>query len=50
MGTIATTVQDTNVAISGNSLNVRQATVTVTYTFRNKTFTVKMDTMRTSDS
>ena len=49
-GSIKTTVQDTGLQISGNSLNIRQATVTVTYTFRNKTFTVKMDTMRTSDS
>jgi prepilin-type N-terminal cleavage/methylation domain-containing protein len=49
-GSIKTTVVDPNVAISGNSLNLRQATVVVTYTFRNKTFTVKMDTMRTCDS
>ncbi len=49
-GTIKTTVLDPNVAISGTSLNLRQATVVVTYTFRNKTFTVKMDTMRTCDS
>jgi len=49
-GSIKTVVQDTGVTINGNSLNLRQATVTVSYTFRNKTFTVKMDTMRTSDS
>jgi hypothetical protein len=50
-GTIATTVSDiTNVSINGVNLTLRQAVVTVTYTFRNKTFTVKMNTMRTSDT
>jgi type II secretory pathway pseudopilin PulG len=49
VGTIKTTVADSGVSISGNSLNLRQATVTVTYTFRNKTFTVQMNTMRASD-
>jgi type II secretory pathway pseudopilin PulG len=49
-GSIKTVVQDPGVQISGNSLNLRQATVTVTYTFRNKTFSITMDTMRTSDS
>jgi hypothetical protein len=50
VGTIKTTVTDTGVSISGNSLNLKQATVVVTYTFRGKAFTVKMDTMRTSDT
>jgi type II secretory pathway pseudopilin PulG len=49
-GTLETTVKDTGAAISGNSLNVRQATVKVIYKFRNKTFTVVMETMRTSDT
>jgi type II secretory pathway pseudopilin PulG len=49
MGTIKTDVQAPALTVSGTSLSMRQATVTVTYTFRNKTFTVKMDTMRTSD-
>lgn len=48
-GWIKTDVVDTGVAINGNSLNLRQATVTVQYTFRNKTFTVKMNTMRAAD-
>ena len=51
MGTIATTVTDiTGVSIGGTALTLRQAVVTVTYTFRNKTFTVQMNTMRTSDT
>lgn len=48
-GTIATTVTDTGVLVGGTSLNLRQATVTVSYTFRGKTFSVKMDTMRAPD-
>ena len=51
MGTIATTITDiTNVSISGTPLTLRQAVVTVTYTFRNKQFTINMNTMRTSDT
>jgi prepilin-type N-terminal cleavage/methylation domain-containing protein len=49
VGTIATQITDPGISVNGVSLNLRQATVTVTYTFRNQTFTVKMDTMRTSD-
>jgi len=49
MGTIKTTVTDTGASLSGNSLNLRRATVVVTYTYRNKTFAVTMETMRTSD-
>jgi prepilin-type N-terminal cleavage/methylation domain-containing protein len=49
MGTIKTDVTAPSLTVGGTSLTMRQATVTVTYTFRNKTFTVKMDTMRTSD-
>ena len=30
-------------------LNIRRATVTVSYTFRNTNYTVVMDTMRTAD-
>jgi prepilin-type N-terminal cleavage/methylation domain-containing protein len=55
-GTIATTVKDAGVAWSGTNLNVRQATVTVTFTFRqgkglfkNGTYTVTMNTMRSPD-
>jgi hypothetical protein len=50
MATIDTVVANTGAAISGVSLNLRQATVTITYTFRRRTYTVKMDTMRTSDT
>ena len=48
-GSIKTVVTDSGVSIGGTSLNLRQATVTVTYTYRNKTFTVQMNTMRASD-
>jgi type II secretory pathway pseudopilin PulG len=50
VGTIKTTVTAPSISISGTSLNLLQATVTVSYTFRGKTFNVKMDTMRTSDA
>lgn len=49
MGTIATTITEPVVPVGGTNLYLKQATVTVTYTFRNKTFSVKMDTMRISD-
>jgi prepilin-type N-terminal cleavage/methylation domain-containing protein len=50
MGTIATTVTDLgNISVGGTNIILRQAVVTVTYTFRNKTFTIQMNTMRTSD-
>ncbi|MEY2484852.1 MAG: hypothetical protein QOH39_500 [Verrucomicrobiota bacterium] len=49
VGTIKTDVVDPGVSISGTNLNLRQATVTVSYTFRNKTFTVKMNTVRAPD-
>lgn len=52
-GTMTTTVTDTGstMAFAGstNNLNVRRATVTVSYTFRSKTYNVSMDTMRTAD-
>jgi hypothetical protein len=31
------------------NLNIRQATVTVAYKFRNRDYTVAMDTIRTAD-
>jgi prepilin-type N-terminal cleavage/methylation domain-containing protein len=48
-GTIATTISDPGFAQSGTNLNVRQAVVTVSYTFRNTTYNVSMNTMRTAD-
>jgi len=52
-GTVSTSVTDTgtNETIEGTAtgLNIRRATVTVTYTFRNTNYAVSMDTMRTAD-
>lgn len=52
-GTVTTTVTDpgTTVTLEGTTtaLNLRRATVTVSYTFRNTNYTVSMDTMRTAD-
>jgi type II secretory pathway pseudopilin PulG len=52
-GTVTTTVADpgTTMTLEGTttSLNIRRATVTVSYIFRNTNYTVSMDTMRTAD-
>ena len=52
-GTMVTTVTDagmTQTFVGTNtSLNVRQANVTVSYTFRNTNYSVSMDTLRTAD-
>jgi hypothetical protein len=52
-GTMTTTVTDTGSTMtfagSTTNLNVRCATVTVSYTFRGKNYNVSMDTMRTAD-
>jgi len=52
-GTMATTVTDTGSTMNftgvNTNLNVRRATVTVSYTYRNKNYAVSMDTMRTAD-
>ena len=52
-GTMTTTVTDTGdtMAYAGSTtaLNVYRATVTVSYTYRNKSYSVSMDTMRTGD-
>lgn len=48
-GTIRTDVTTPAVTVGGTNLNIRQATVTVQYTFHNTTYTVKMDTMRAPD-
>lgn len=49
-GTIKTTVASQAASVGGTSLGLRKATVTVTYTFRNRTYTVKMDTIRAPDA
>jgi prepilin-type N-terminal cleavage/methylation domain-containing protein len=52
-GTLVTTITDTGstmtLAGATQNLNVRRATATVTYSFRNKNYTVAMDTLRTAD-
>lgn len=52
-GTMTTTVTDTGSTMtfagSTRALNIYRATVTITYTYRNKTYNVSMDTMRTGD-
>jgi prepilin-type N-terminal cleavage/methylation domain-containing protein len=53
-GTMTTTVTDLGSTMtfagSTTNLNIRRATVTVSYTFRGKTYNVSLDTMRTADS
>jgi len=52
-GTMTTTVTDlgTTMTFAGSTtnLNTYRATVTVSYTYRGKTYNVSMDTMRTGD-
>jgi prepilin-type N-terminal cleavage/methylation domain-containing protein len=52
-GTVTTTISDPGVTMTleGNTaaLNIRRATVTVSYTFRNTNYNVTMETMRTAD-
>jgi prepilin-type N-terminal cleavage/methylation domain-containing protein len=52
-GTMVTSVSDANMSMSfagsNSNLNVRKATVTVSYTFRNKDYSLSMDTLRTAD-
>jgi prepilin-type N-terminal cleavage/methylation domain-containing protein len=52
-GTMTTTISDANLfmdfAGTNSNLNVRRATVTVSYTFRNKNYAVSMDTLRTAN-
>jgi hypothetical protein len=51
-GTMTTTITDTGATMAylgTTNLNIRRANVTVSYTFRNKTYNVSMDTMRTAD-
>ena len=53
-GTMTTTVTDvgTTMAFAGSTtnLNIRRATVTVSYSFRGKNYSVSLDTLRTADS
>jgi prepilin-type N-terminal cleavage/methylation domain-containing protein len=52
-GVVTTTVTDTGssetIESTAMNLNIRRATVTVSYTYRNTNYTVTMDTMRTAD-
>jgi prepilin-type N-terminal cleavage/methylation domain-containing protein len=48
-GTMTTTVDDPNYWQNGYNLHLRRVTVTVTYQFRNRNYTVRMHTIRTSD-
>lgn len=48
--TLQTVVGSQPGSVGGTSLNLKKASVTVTYTFRNKTFNVKMDTIRAPDA
>jgi hypothetical protein len=52
-GTLTTTITDTGVTSdfinAGTKLNIRRASATVRYTFRNREYTVVMSTLRTAD-
>ena len=52
-GTMTTTITNANMQMtyagSTTDLNVRRATVTVNYRFRNKDYAVSLDTLRTAD-
>jgi prepilin-type N-terminal cleavage/methylation domain-containing protein len=48
-GQIATSIKTTGYTVNNKNLNVRQASVTVSYTYRSKPYTVTMNTMRTPD-
>jgi hypothetical protein len=52
-GTMTTTITDPGYTMTyagaTNNLNLRRATVTVSYVFRSTTYSVSMDTLRTAD-
>lgn len=48
-GTRTTNVADLGVTLNGNNMNVYRATVTVTYLYRNRSYSVTLMTLRTSD-
>jgi len=50
LGWMTTVVADTNTKLNGNVLYIYQATVTVSYVYKGRTYSVKMCTMRTSDT
>jgi prepilin-type N-terminal cleavage/methylation domain-containing protein len=49
MGWMTSTVADTALTYNGTSLNLYRATVTVFYQYHGKTYSVAMQTLRTSD-
>jgi hypothetical protein len=49
LGWMTTTVTNTGTTYNGVDLNVYRATVSVSYQYRGVTYTVAMDTLRTSD-
>lgn len=53
VGTMTTTITDTGSTMNftgvNTNLNIRRATVTVSYTYRNTNYIVSMDTARTAD-
>ncbi len=49
VGTVTTAIAEVPKTIDGKSLHLRRATVTVTYTYRNRTRNVVMETLRASD-
>jgi prepilin-type N-terminal cleavage/methylation domain-containing protein len=48
-GTMTTAVTNTGLQYNGTDLNVKQASVTVTYTFRNRQYSIVMNTLRAPD-
>jgi prepilin-type N-terminal cleavage/methylation domain-containing protein len=48
-GQMTTTVTDTGIQVNGASINTYRAQVTVQYPFRNRNYTVTMDTLRASE-
>jgi prepilin-type N-terminal cleavage/methylation domain-containing protein len=48
-GTMTTTVTDVSPVYNGFTIPIYQATVTITYTYLSRNYTVTMNTLRTSD-
>ncbi len=48
-GTMTTTVTDISPSYNGNTISMYRASVVLTYTYLGKTYTVSMDTIRSSD-
>jgi prepilin-type N-terminal cleavage/methylation domain-containing protein len=49
LGWMTTTVTNTGTTYNGVDLNIYRATVSVSYQYRGRTYTVAIDTLRTSD-